>query len=281
MSYLDRIEACNRYDLSRSRPFRVAGRDVGWVRDDLAEALTDFPDVFEVTADRVAVASHLTTPEARTAAAAPVIRALQEKGVILHRRDEDYPVTTAFAAPPLMRMDRGAAPRFGFRAYGIHVNGFVRDGGGLRLWVGRRALDRPVAPGKLDQMVAGGQPAGLGLEENLIKEGAEEAGLPAAVMRRAVPVGAITYKVDHPEGLRNDVLFVYDLELAPDEKPRNTDGEITGFQLLPAEEVAALVRDGEAFKFNCALVNIDFLIRHGVIAPDEPDYVALVQGLRQ
>jgi hypothetical protein len=27
-------------------------------------------------------------------------------------------------------------------------------------------------------------------------------------------------------------------------------------------------------------VIIDFLIRHGLISPDDPDYLALIQGLR-
>jgi hypothetical protein len=34
------------------------------------------------------------------------------------------------------------------------------------------------------------------------------------------------------------------------------------------------------FKFNCSLVVIDFLIRHGVITPADPDYFDLVTGLR-
>jgi hypothetical protein len=45
--------------------------------------------------------------------------------------------------------------------------------------------------------------------------------------------------------------------------------------------VVETVRDTDDFKFNCALVVIDFLIRHGVVAPDdEPDYLTLVRGLR-
>ena len=59
------------------------------------------------------------------------------------------------------------------------------------------------------------------------------------------------------------------------------DGEICEFHLWPVEEVARLVRDTFDFKFNCNLVIIDFLIRHGYIAPDHPDYLALVRGLRQ
>ncbi len=41
-----------------------------------------------------------------------------------------------------------------------------------------------------------------------------------------------------------------------------------------------VVRDGFDFKFNCNLVIIDFLVRHGIIEPDHPDYLAITRGLR-
>jgi hypothetical protein len=46
------------------------------------------------------------------------------------------------------------------------------------------------------------------------------------------------------------------------------------------EEVLELVENTRRFKFNCALVIIDFMIRHGVIDADHPDYEALALGLR-
>ena len=61
----------------------------------------------------------------------------------------------------------------------------------------------------------------------------------------------------------------------------NTDGEVEAFYLWPIEQVAERVRGGDTFKFNCSLVIIDFLIRHGVIEPEHPDYLALQSGLRQ
>ena len=62
--------------------------------------------------------------------------------------------------------------------------------------------------------------------------------------------------------------------------PRNTDGEVDSFYLWPIERVMREVLDGGSFKLNCALVVIDFLIRHGYIRPEEPDYRRLVAGLR-
>ncbi|MDP6121564.1 MAG: hypothetical protein QF450_09225 [Rhodospirillales bacterium] len=72
-------------------------------------------------------------------------------------------------------------PLFGLCAYGVHVNGYVRGGGGMEMWIGRRALDKLTAPGKLDQLVAGGQPAGATLRDNLINECAEEVSLSQAL----------------------------------------------------------------------------------------------------
>ncbi|WP_342760769.1 NUDIX hydrolase [Azospirillum thermophilum] len=165
----------------------------------------------------------------------------------------------------------------------MHVNGFVRGpDGALSLWIGRRAMDREVCPGQYDNMIAGGQPIGLSLEENLIKEASEEAGLAAEVARRAVPVGAISYTLETDGGLKQDRLFVYDLELPADLVPENTDGEVESFALWPVQQALESVRDSEDWKFNVNLVVIDFLIRHGVIHPgNEPDYLEIVRGLRR
>ena len=76
------------------------------------------------------------------------------------------------------------------------------------------------------------------------------------------------------------MLFSYDLELPDDFVPRNTDGEISGFELLPFAECLRLVRETDQFKFNVNLVLVDFGLRHGLITPEDPDYLALVEGLR-
>ena len=146
------------------------------------------------------------------------------------------------------------------------------------LWIGRRATDRPVSPGKLDNLVAGGMPLGIGLFANLLKEAKEEADLSPDLAGRAQAVGALGYRMEVADGLRDDVLFVYDLDLPMDFVPRNTDGEVESFFQMPLNDVAVRLRDTRDFKFNVALVLIDFLIRHGTITADDPDYLALVAG---
>jgi 8-oxo-dGTP pyrophosphatase MutT (NUDIX family) len=179
-----------------------------------------------------------------------------------------------------MVMDRALIASFGFRAFGIHVNGMVATPAGPALWIGKRAANKSVEPGKLDNMVAGGQPADLSLTENLLKEAAEEAGLLAELALQARPVGAISYCLEDGIGLKRDTLFLYDLTLPAGIIPYPHDGEMESFALHALPDLLARLKEGFVFKFNVALVLIDFMIRHGAVTPEsEPDYLALVSGL--
>lgn len=281
MAFIDRIEECRRFDPAGFRPFVVGAARIGLVRHDFARRLKDFPGVFEVAGEGVRLNGRLSDFETRTRAVADVLETLRARGDIQGWRNEPYPVAVSFTDPPLMNMERAAVPLFGVRGYGVHMNGVVGTGSDLRMWVAKRSLTKPTGPGKLDQLVAGGQPAGVSLADNLVKECAEEAAIPAELARRAVPIGAVSYVTERPEGLRRDVLFNYDLELPEDFRPHNADGEVDSFHLWPIERVIEAVRDTDDFKFNCALVVIDFLIRRGRIAPDHPEYVALARGLHE
>ena len=77
------------------------------------------------------------------------------------------------------------------------------------------------------------------------------------------------------------MLFVYDLELPADFTPKNSDGEIVDFELMPAEAVVERVRTTDDFKFNVNLVILDFAMRHGLIAVDDPEYLDVATGLHR
>jgi hypothetical protein len=52
------------------------------------------------------------------------------------------------------------------------------------------------------------------------------------------------------------------------------------YSLMALSDLLVRLRAGFSFKFNVALVLIDFMIRHGFLRPDdEPDYLALIEGL--
>lgn len=280
MSFLDHIAACNSHDIAKFRPLVADDAALGWVRHDVAGWLAAFPDVY--TVDDRSVRLLPATPDRRSAAIDATCAELHARHGTPTPKGERYAAVRRWGDEAAFTVDRAVVSLFGLRAHGVHVNGFVRAPDGLKLWIGKRAEDKSVAPGKLDNMVAGGQPAHLSLMDNVVKEAAEEADVPAALARQARPVGAVSYCLEDQWGLKPDVMFCFDLELPTDFTPRNTDGEIQGFRLMTVDAVAALVRDGDAFKYNVPLVIIDFLIRHGRLDPDgEPDYLAIVRGLRR
>ncbi len=281
MSYLERIQACNRHDLSKFLPFRVEGLSVGWIRPPFAERLMRWPEIFCVSEKAVDLAPGLRSVKARSLAVQTVIHALIEEGIIDRWQGEEYPVAAGGRSDALFAMDRASASYFGIRAFGQHMNGYVREEEGLKMWIGRRAMSRAHEPGKLDQLVAGGLPHGMSFHDNLVKECREEAGISAELASQAVPVGAISYCAETNKGVKPDVLYCYDLELPADFVPRPHDGETAEFYLWPIEQVAEIVRETEEFKLNCNLVIIDFLIRSGYITPEQPDYLDLVTGLHQ
>jgi isopentenyldiphosphate isomerase len=281
MSYFRHVEACNSPVREEFWPWYIDGVAVGWVRPGFAAELRRFPEVFEFGDRELRLASCLRGFEERSVAIESAARELANLGVIPAYMDEPYAVTAGGRESALCVVDRSAAAFFGVRSFGQHLNGFVRRADGIHMWIGRRARDRLLFPGALDNMVAGGLPHSLGLEENLVKECQEEAGVPEELARKALPVGAISYNRVAQRGFRRDVLYCYDLELPDGFVPVNTDGEVEEFMLMPLAEVASVVRETDEFKLNCNLVVIDFLIRHGWMEPQSSEYLALVLGLRQ
>lgn len=281
MSYFRHVAACNPPVREDFWPWRVDEAVVGWVRPAFMAELSRFPEVFELGGRELRLSGGLQGFAARSAALDGVARELAVAGVTPTYMGEPYAVTPAGREAALCVVDRAAAAYFGVRSFGQHLNGFVRRPDGIHMWIGRRARDRLLFPGALDNMVAGGLPHSLGLDENLIKECREEAGVPEALAGKAVPVGTVSYNRVAERGFRRDVLYCYDLELPDDFVPVNTDGEVEEFMLMPLAEVAAIVRETDDFKLNCNLVVIDFLIRHGWMDPESAEYLALAQGLRQ
>lgn len=281
MSFLERIAECWDWAPDNYRPFSIDGTALGWVVHDFAGRLADFPKVFDVSDRAVSLVPALSGFAERTAAVAEVLGRLRDAGQIPRWRDETYPVVRRWGAAPFMTMERAAVPLFGLRAFGTHLNGFVRGPEGLSLWVARRSKDKPTAPGKLDHLAAGGQPYGMSAKENLIKECGEEAGMAPSLAARAVPVGLVAYRCARPEGLRDDVLFCFDLDVPGDFVPEVIDGEVDSFALWPLPRVMETIRDSQEFKFNVSLVILDFAIRRGILGPDDADYEEIVTKLRQ
>lgn len=280
MSYMNKINECNKYNESNKIPFLLDGISVGqifkkneayclesgiFVRDDKGLTLKDAYKTFDT----------------RTEILREFAKNALSDGVVDSYMSENYPILASVGLEPLAFVDRGISTFLGTLSFGQHLNAYVRTEEGMKMWIGRRAYDKGYEAGKLDHLVAGGLPYDLAPWENLQKECYEEAGMSEALALQAKEVGFVSYKYDYTHGGKEDIIYCYDLELTADFVPHCTDGEVEEFYLMPIEEVAKLVKETNEFKLNCNLVIIDFLVRHGYIGVEDNDYVAIVKGLRQ
>ena len=206
-------------------------------------------------------------------------------------RDEEFPIY----GPDhkiLLHIERSATPLFGFVTYGVHMTAYRRierdDSESYLFWTPRRSL-RKTYPGMLDNTVAGEISSGEKPFETLVREAMEEAALPEELVRsRAKAVGMISYvhvrdvRAGGEVGLiQPECEYVYDLEVDEHVIPRPNDGEVESFSCLTLNELEKALRRGE-FKPNCALVLLDFLIRHGILtAENEFDYAEIITRLHR
>ncbi|KAF9894692.1 hypothetical protein FE257_006582 [Aspergillus nanangensis] len=231
------------------------------------------------------------TPQDRTRLMADTLAEVVKRDifeVLRGWRNEMYPIYGP-GGEFLFEMERSATPLFGVLSYGVHATCYVEDESGLRLWVPRRSKTKQTYPGMLDNTVAGGMSTTEPPFECLIREAQEEASLPEDVVRaNTVSVGYVSYFYvrDARAGgetnlLQPEVEFVYDIKLSADVIPKPNDTEVEAFHLYTVEETKAALANGE-FKANCAVVLIDFFIRHGIVtAENEPDYLEILAKMHR
>ncbi|CEP65039.1 uncharacterized protein LALA0_S18e00342g [Lachancea lanzarotensis] len=215
---------------------------------------------------------------------------------LLGWRDEHYAVYCEKRSPYVL-VERALSGLLGIVTYGIHVNGFVRDSktGEIKIWVPRRSPTKSTWPSMLDNVIAGGLGYPYGVFETVIKEGEEEANLPKELIQSHIkPVGAVSYFYFQSEAtdgqekfdtlsslITGEVEYLFDLELPPGVTPSPNDDEVESFSLLSLQETIDALRSGH-FKPNCALIMLEFLIRHGYINPEnEHNYLEIISRIHR
>ena len=272
------IETCNDMaSLAGCVPWSIGSARVGWLTPEMAQRLRPLRGAFRRTDDDWELVAG-DGVEARSGALAEVAAHLAAAGVASLRR-EAFDVRADPDSEALARLDRGALSPLGVISQGVHVNGRVRRPDGLHLWVGRRSKTKSVAPGKLDNLVAGGVPAGLSPLQTLLKEAAEEASMPPDLATRARRVSRVSYRMTDPPGIRRDLLHCFDLDLPEDFTPTPADDEVERFELWPAERLLRTVSETSDVKFNVNLVLIDLFLREGLVDPRREEGKRLRAGL--
>lgn len=261
----------------------VDGVAVGLVDDDRAARLARL-DCFRVAHEGISLDARLATPDARSAAIAEVARALRREGSLPAWRDERLAIARDFGQPALFVIERGAARYFGLRTFAAHVNGIARRNGQDAMWLARRSPAKAVDPGLLDNLVGGGIAAGFRVDETVVKEAWEEAGIAADLAARAQPAGALDCCKPMFDGLQRETLFVHDLILPPGFVPANQDGEAVEHRLVGLDEAAHLLattQGRDEMTLDASLVVLDYLIRHAAIRPDHAGYAELAASLHR
>ncbi len=202
--------------------------------------------------------------EALEAAWMAQVESLRGEGWFRAWRNECYDVRLGAAdesAAVLCRLERGAFRRFGLRSRAVHLNAVTPDG---RMWIARRAAGKAIDPGLLDNLVGGGLASGETPRSALLRECGEEAGIAPVLASCARPVGTLHARREEDEGMHDEWLHVWQLELPADFAPHNTDGEVAGFMLLDRTELAVRILGGE-FTEDAAAVAAAWLL--GSLAP--------------
>ena len=241
----------------------------------------------------------------------------REKGafqVLKGWRDELYPVIGVEGRHVVM--ERSGSALFGIETWGLHLNAYcwvpvasplstlASSTSGtsatldpafrtrnekteeLKLWIPRRSATKSTYPSMLDNTVAGGISAGESPYKSMLRECEEEASLPGSLVRSSVrSVGTVSYvhirdeRAGGETGLiQPEVQFCYDLELDPGHVPKPGDDEVASFTLMSVKEVREELARG-AFKPNCAIVVVDFLIRQGLLGPADDGLIREKEGL--
>ncbi|OQO09527.1 hypothetical protein B0A48_04929 [Cryoendolithus antarcticus] len=305
-SYLDLINECDNFPYYHTNPklylshvntyyalhvAKYPDVELGYLLPSVVEAFRGLPDWSINDTDRTLTLLAGETEAERSQAIALTTQVMRETGffqVLKGWRNELYPVYGP-TRELLFSIERAASALFGVVTYGCHMTAYTKsEDRGLRIWVPRRAVTKQTYGGMLDNTVAGGIATGESVLESMIRESAEEASLPEEMVReKAKAVGTVTYfhVRDRRAGgetglLQPECQYVYDLELGEDVVPKPSDDEVESFELKSVEEVKKDLRDG-SFKPNCAVVLLDFFVRHGIITAEDEDYVELVARLHR
>jgi 8-oxo-dGTP pyrophosphatase MutT (NUDIX family) len=307
LSNLDLVHQCDGFPYPESDPtayltrintyyqLRVAGHfyALGYMLPSVVEIFRGVTNWSIDDDERLLTLTAGNTAEERSKAVATTLAAMRQLGhfkVLNKWRDELYAVYGK-GKELLFNVERSASPLFGVVTYGIHLTAYTRnkDSGEIKIWTPRRARTKQTYGGMLDNAVAGGIASGESPFESLVRECGEEASLPESLVReKARAAGTVTYYYIRDERaggetnlMQPECQYIYDLELPEDTIPKPGDDEVEEFYLWSIEEVKQAMQNGE-FKPNCALVVLDFLIRHGFLTTEnEPNFLEIVSRLHR
>jgi len=310
LTNLEILNSCANFPPNASPPegtytFHIPplSQPLGYIPPSVAQAFSSHPEIFSVDSSNHTVT--LVSPpdyHSRSKALMTIAQTLRDQGtfqVLKKWRDELVPIF-GLHGEVLCAVERTFGPLLGTIGLGCHLSAYTYEKatsdesskGEYKIWVARRSLTKQEYPGMLDSTAGGTLGVWEDPEDCMLREADEEASLDKELMRgkmKAVGIVSYVHRTDQRASsgdlrlFQPDTLFLYELDLTGHEVGiiRPNDGEVQGFELLTVKEVQDAMAKGE-FKPNCAVVLLDFMIRHGILTVEnEKDYVEICSKLRE
>jgi 8-oxo-dGTP pyrophosphatase MutT (NUDIX family) len=232
--------------------WRSTAQHLGWMPEERAHAMQNLLadchwDTTNTNNKRLLWNCDGWSSAQRSKAVQALLEQARTRGQLRGWRDEAFAFWHTGCRLPLpdqeafLSVERSGFRHLGLMSHAVHINGFTKDG---RLWCGRRAANKATDPGRLDNVTAGGLPAGETVLACALRELQEEAGLhlDARVLANA---GTRRTTRAETEGWHDETLLVFNLTLADSVVPHNQDGEVQEFLCLTPKDVLRRVQDGE------------------------------------
>ncbi|KAK0506919.1 hypothetical protein JMJ35_010619 [Cladonia borealis] len=210
--------------------------------------------------------------QSRTNAMQTTLRSAYNNGTVSYWANELFPIYSSTGGH-ILDMDGCGVDPFGIVSYAVHMIAYVTTKGNeietRKFWVPRRSKTKMSYPGMLDNTVGGSLRSGERPIDCIVREAAEEGGVPEEYTREHVKAcGTLSYQMDRTddgkEGRQHQVQYLYEMEVPEGFVPKPCDGEVEEFMLMGIEEVVGALRRGE-FKLNCGMTWMSYLVRHGIV----------------
>lgn len=245
-----------------ARPLYIADRCCGWVTHAVCDALSQLAQV-RVERDALRIGAGLAVGAEMNTLLAQVAQTLRDADCLRGWREELMDISTPDECIGII--ERAAMRPLGLLTRAVHLNAWTPDG---RLWVARRALSKSADPGMWDTLVGGLASSGEDLEQALLRECAEEAGLAPASLAARTPLRTILRMHRRlPEGYQIEDLLTSTCVLPEGTRPANQDGEVMEIAQVTVSQAVRRIDDGD-FTLEAALVILEDIIRrhaHGEI----------------
>ena len=247
-------------------PLRIDGVEVGAVAEDWLARALEAPSPFVLRDGALVPSPRVDSFAGRSAVLADWAADARARWDLPGWRDERVVIRDEADGRPLASIERALLRPLGLLLRSVQVSAWTRAPDGPRLWVARRAPTKPVDPNRLDALVAGGIAGFDDVASTLVRECAEEAGLPPELARRAASAGELELAYptlyDGLPALHRERISLHELELPPGLVPVAADGEHAEIlAMTPAEALETIgaglwTRDG-------AQATTDLILRRG------------------